>query len=117
MNKSERGDFKYLCHSNNVRDDTLCLKTPIVASCATKPCLHLISYANTSCLTHNVINQLQVSRGQFNRSSNSLYSSKRENRVSLKFHLHGCQNNHIRCLLGTSIKVLLETSVKVKSPT
>eukprot|EP01018_Ginkgo_biloba_P014941 Gb_01650 [translate_table: standard] len=45
-----------------------------MASCATKPCLHLISYTNTSSLPHTIIHTWQVPRRHFYCSTNTLYS-------------------------------------------
>lgn len=53
--------IKDLCHGDYVRNDTLSLKTPIMASCATKSRLYFICNADTASLAYNVIDLFQIS--------------------------------------------------------
>lgn len=52
---SKRYDSNDLGHGNYIRNDTLSFKSPIMASCSTKPSLHFISYADATCLVNNVV--------------------------------------------------------------
>lgn len=43
-----------LGHSNDIRDDVLILKTPVVGTGSSKSCLHFIGNANATCCTNHL---------------------------------------------------------------
>lgn len=54
----------YLCHCNDIRNNTVGLKTPEMAASAGKTRLNLICYAKASCFSNGAIHRGQISRRQ-----------------------------------------------------
>ena len=82
-----RNSRSYLGHCHYVRNNTLGLKSPEMATSASEASLNLIGNTKPSCFFNNTVSSRQVTRGQFNDTPNSLSETRA---VSRWVSLHYC---------------------------
>ena len=66
------------CHGNDIRNNTLCLKSPVVGACAPKSCLNFVCYAYSTCFADVLVCVGKEAIGVDDCSANALYRLGKE---------------------------------------
>lgn len=66
------GKTIYLCHCDDVRDNTVGFEPPEMAPCTGKSYLNLVGYTKSSSFLDAFVRSWQITRGKLYDSSNTL---------------------------------------------